>query len=94
MAVPHRNDVTARAALSPYDYDHSAIEEAGADPTNLAVIKPLVDHRYRVPGKHLLGVNREIETPMCDRPIALGGVEGRFHAYLSNYKIRPISSIM
>src|SRR5882724_10484113 len=38
MAVPHRNDVAAGATLSPYDHDHSAIEEAGADPANLAVI--------------------------------------------------------
>ena len=86
--------MTARAALSPYDYDHSAIEEAGGDPANLAVIKPVVDHCYRVPGKHFLGVNREIEIPMCDRPLALGGVEGRFHACLCNYIIRPASSIM
>jgi hypothetical protein len=86
--------VAARAALSPYDHDHSTIEEASADPANLAVIKPVVDHRYCVPGKHFLGVNREIETPMCDRPFALGGVEGRFHAYLCNYIIRPASSIM
>ena len=27
--MPHRNDVAAGAALSPYDHDHSAIEEAG-----------------------------------------------------------------
>src|SRR5260370_15123772 len=53
MAVPHRNNVAAGAALSPYDHDHSALEETGADPANLAVIKPVVDHRYRVPGKTL-----------------------------------------
>jgi hypothetical protein len=94
MAVPHRNDVAARAALSPYDHDHSAIEETGADPANLAVIEPVVDHRHRLAGKHFLGVNREIETPMGDRPLALGGVEGRFHAFLCNYIIRPASSIM
>jgi hypothetical protein len=94
MAVPHRNDVAARAALSPYDHDHSAIEETGADPANLAVIKPVIDHRYRVTGKHLLRINSEIETPMCDRSLALGGVEGRFHACLRNYIIRPVSSIM
>jgi hypothetical protein len=72
--------VAARAALSPYDHDHSTIEEAGADPANLAVIKPVVYHRHGDTGKHLLGVNCEIETPVCNRPIALGGVEGRFHA--------------
>jgi hypothetical protein len=80
--------MAARAALSPYDHNHSAIEEAGADPANLAVIKPVVDHRYCVPGKYFLGVNREIETPMCDGPLALGGVEGRFNACLCNYIIR------
>jgi hypothetical protein len=80
MAVPHRNDVATRAALSPYDYDHSAIEEAGADPANLAIVKPLIDHHHRLAGKHFLGVNREIETPMCKGPVALGGVEGRLHA--------------
>jgi len=84
MAVPHRNNAAAGAALSPYDHDHSAIEEAGADPANLAVIKPVVDHRYRVAGKHPLGVNREIETPMCDR---LAGSKVVFI-------IRLISSIM
>jgi hypothetical protein len=80
MAVPHRNDVAARAALSPYDHDHSAIEEAGADPANLAIVKPLIERRHRLAGKYLLGVNREIETPMCKGPVPLGGVEGRFHA--------------
>jgi len=89
MAVPHRNDVAAGAALSPHDHDHSAIEETGADSANLAVINPVVDHRYRVAGKHPLCVNREIETPLCDRPLALGGVEGCFHACLRNYIIRP-----
>jgi hypothetical protein len=48
--------------LGPYDHDHSAIEEAGADPANLAIVKPLVDHRHRVAGKRSLGVNREIQT--------------------------------
>jgi hypothetical protein len=86
--------VTVRAALSPYDHDHSTIEEAGADPPNLAVIKPLVDHRHRIAGKHLFGVNREIETPMCKGPVALGGVKGRPYAYLRNYITRLISSIM
>jgi hypothetical protein len=79
MAVPHRNDVAARAALSPYDHNHSAVEETGADPANLAVVKPVVDHRHRVAGKHLLGVNREIETPMCKGPVALGRIEGCLH---------------
>jgi hypothetical protein len=86
--------VTARAAWSPYDHDHSAVEEAGADPANLAVIKPLVDQRNRVAGKHLFGVNREIETPMCKGPVTLGWVKGRPHAYLRNYIIRRVSSIM
>jgi hypothetical protein len=86
--------VTARAALSPYDHVHSIVEEAGADPANFAVIKPLVDHRNRVAGKHLFGVNREIETPMFKGPVALGGVKGRPHAYLRSYIIQPGSSIM
>jgi hypothetical protein len=80
MAVPHRNDVAARAALGPYDHDHSAIEKASADPANLAVIKPFVDYRHGVARKHLLSVYREIETPMRKGPVALGGIEGRFHA--------------
>jgi hypothetical protein len=84
MAVPHRNDVAARAALSPYDHNHSAVEETGADPANLAVVKPVVDHRHRVAGKHLLGVNREIETPMCKGPVALGRIEGCLHGYSCN----------
>jgi hypothetical protein len=71
MAVPHRNDVAARAALSPYDHNHSAVEETGADPANLAVVKPVVDHRHRVAGKHLPGVNREIETRFAHHDLAL-----------------------
>jgi hypothetical protein len=66
--------------LGPYDHDHSAIEEAGADPANLAIIKPLVDHRHRVAGKRFLGVNREIQTPMCEGPVALGGSKVVFMA--------------
>jgi hypothetical protein len=80
--------VAARAALGPYDHDHSAIEEAGADPANLAIIKPLVDHRHRVAGKRFLGVNREIQTPMCEGRRSFSGLD------LSNYIIRPPSSIM
>jgi len=64
MAVPHRNDVAAGAALSPYDHDHSAIEETGADPANLAVINPVVDHRYRVAGKHLSASTAK-SSPRC-----------------------------
>ncbi len=70
--------MAARAALSPYDHDHSPIEEAGADLANLAVIKPVVDHRHRLAGKHLLGTDREIESPVCKGPVALGAIEGRF----------------
>jgi hypothetical protein len=87
MTVPHRNNVAAGAALGPYDDDHSTVEEAGTDPANLAILKPIVGRRYRVAGKHFLGVHREIETPVRNGPVALGGVEGRFHAYLRNYII-------
>jgi len=55
--------VAACAARSPYDHDHAAAEEAGTDLANLTVIKPVVDHRHRIAGKHLLGVNREIGPP-------------------------------
>src|SRR5882724_6038061 len=64
MAVPHRNNAAAGAALSPYDHDHSAIEEAGADPANLAVIKPVVDHRYRVP-ENTLSASTAKSRPRC-----------------------------
>jgi hypothetical protein len=67
----------ARAALCPYDYDHSATKEAGGDLANFAIVKSLVGHR--VSRKHLLRVDREIETAMRNRPVALGGVEGRLH---------------
>jgi hypothetical protein len=70
MAGPHWNDVATRAAFSPYNHDHPAAEEAGTDPADLAAIKAVVDHRDRVAGKHLLRVNREVETPMGDRPVA------------------------
>jgi hypothetical protein len=93
MTVPHRDDVAARAALGPYDDDHSAVEETGADPADLVVVEPIVDHRHRVAGKHPLGVNREIETPMRQGPIALGWVEGRFHRPLCNYIILSVQAL-
>jgi hypothetical protein len=80
MAVPHRDDVTAGAALGPNDHHHSAIEESGADPTNFAVVKPVVRDRHRDAGKHLFGIDREIDTTMLERPIPLGRIVGRFHA--------------
>ena len=72
--------MAARAALCPYDYDHSAIEKASADPANFAIVKSLVGYRYRVSRKHLLRVDREIETAMRNCPGVLGGVEGRLRA--------------
>jgi hypothetical protein len=86
--------VAARAALSPYDHDHSVIEETGTDPANLAVVKPVIEDSHRLAGKYLFGIDREIEAPMRKSPIALGGVEGRLHAQLGNYIIRIASSIM
>jgi hypothetical protein len=75
MTVPHRNDVAARAPLCPYDHDHPVIEETGADPANLAIVKPVLDHRHRVARKHLFGVNREIETPMGRVQSRLAGLK-------------------
>jgi hypothetical protein len=71
--------VAAGAALSPYDHDHSAFQEAGADLANLAIVEPVVDHRHCVPGKHLRGVDCEIESPMDQGPGALGWIKGGFH---------------
>jgi hypothetical protein len=67
--------------LSPYDHDHPSIKEASADPANLAVIKPVVDHCDRVAGKHFSASTREIETAICKGPVPLGRIEGRFHRF-------------
>jgi hypothetical protein len=48
MAVPHRDNLAARAALGPYDHDHPVVEKAGADLANLAVVKPFVDYGHGV----------------------------------------------
>jgi hypothetical protein len=56
--------MAACAAFGPYDHDHPICQEACADPANFAVIRPVVDHRHGVTGKHLLGINCEIESPM------------------------------
>jgi len=94
MAGPHRNNVAARAALRPYDHDHSISEEAGADLAQLAIVEPVVDHRYRLAGKHLRRIDREIETPVRQGPVALDRIEGRFNGELCNYIMRRATSIM
>ena len=72
--------MAARAALCPYVYDHSATEEAGADPANFAIVKSLVGYRYRESRKHPLRVDREIGTAMRNRPGALRGGRWGLHA--------------
>jgi hypothetical protein len=64
MAVPHRDDVAACIPPGPYDHDHPVTEKTCADPANFAVGKPVINNRHRVVRKTLLGVNREIETPV------------------------------
>jgi hypothetical protein len=73
MAVPHRDDVAARIPLGPYDHDHPVIEKTCADAANLAVVKPVIYSRHCVAGKDLLGVNREIETPVRQGQLRLAG---------------------
>ena len=67
------------AASRPNHNHHSPAQMADGHRPNLAVVKPVVVHRHRVAGKHLPGVNREIETPVCEGSVALGGIKGSFH---------------
>jgi hypothetical protein len=94
MAVPHRHDVAACIPPSPYDHNHPVIEKTCADPANFAVVKPVINNRHRVARKTLLGVNREIKTPVRQGPIALGVIEGCRHTCLCNGMITPLSRIV
>jgi hypothetical protein len=64
MAVPHRDDVAACVPRSPYNHDHPVIKKTGADLANFAIVKPVIDNRHCVARENLLGVDRDIKTPV------------------------------
>jgi hypothetical protein len=83
MAVPHRNNVTARTAPGPDDDNHSVAEKAGADLANFAIVEAVV---VTVSPENTFSASTAKSSPsMRKGPRPLGGIEGRLHAYLRNY---------
>jgi hypothetical protein len=69
MAVSHRDDVAVRAPPGPYDHNHPFIKEARADPTNLAIVEPVIDNGHRLAGKtfSVSAANRDPGAPVSSR---------------------------
>jgi hypothetical protein len=71
-----------RIPPGPYDHDQPVIEKTCADLANFTIVKPIINHGHRLARKNLLGINREIKTPVRQSPVAFGMIEGGRHACL------------
>src|SRR6266705_2627777 len=84
MSVPHRHDVPRIAARRPHKHHHPAREMACGDEPGFVGLSAVRRTGGMKPGEDLGGI-REIEPPLPQRPLALGGIEGDPHRKLCIY---------